>query len=251
MYCPKCGKEVGDNAKFCSKCGASLLPAGSERKIFSVDKEALHNTTEKALDKAGKTINKAGNTLNKAYSHAAQKTSNALREAKDKTDLAVSDYKRNRELNEQRREEQRKEEEQRREERRREEEQRREERYKEEEQRREEWRKEENNRRENEYARSYNNAPSGAYYPDDQSKTVSLFEWVIVLILMAIPIVNFIVGIVWILSENLTKRNYAIAALILFVIKLVIFIFGVYSGYSWLTSTPVYELIEFLSNEGY
>jgi len=59
-------------------------------------------------------------------------------------------------------------------------------------------------------------------------KRVSIGNWVGIFILMGIPIVNIIVLIVLLCSSNGSKRNYAIALVIMFLIScllIVIFIF--------------------------
>jgi hypothetical protein len=50
-----------------------------------------------------------------------------------------------------------------------------------------------------------------------EDKTITVGDWIITLILLAIPVVNFIMLIVWAVSDTtpLSKRNYAKASLIL------------------------------------
>ena len=51
----------------------------------------------------------------------------------------------------------------------------------------------------------------------DENKPVSLGEWIITLIILAIPLVNLIMLIVWAVSGNTnpSKQNYARATLII------------------------------------
>jgi len=66
---------------------------------------------------------------------------------------------------------------------------------------------------------------AGLYSP------ISTKDWVITLLLMAIPLVNFVIMIIWVLSDEIhpTKRNFAKAYLIISAISLVIvaIVFGV------------------------
>ena len=33
MYCPKCGKEIPDNSKYCGVCGAKIEQIDSEKNV--------------------------------------------------------------------------------------------------------------------------------------------------------------------------------------------------------------------------
>lgn len=61
----------------------------------------------------------------------------------------------------------------------------------------------------------------------DQVKIVSVWDWIGVIILMAIPLINLIMLFVWAFSEetNPSKKNYARATLIIFAIIILLFIF--------------------------
>ncbi|MGA9341156.1 MAG: hypothetical protein WBV61_02335 [Rhodanobacteraceae bacterium] len=65
---------------------------------------------------------------------------------------------------------------------------------------------------------------------DNQSSpTISLGEWIITLIVLAIPLVNIIMLLVWgfSASTNPTKRNYCRAVLIFLVVGIILaFLFG-------------------------
>jgi hypothetical protein len=61
------------------------------------------------------------------------------------------------------------------------------------------------------------------------SPTISMGEWIITLIILAIPLVNIIMLLVWGFSgtTNPSKRNYCRAVLIFFVVGIVLFfLFG-------------------------
>ncbi len=62
--------------------------------------------------------------------------------------------------------------------------------------------------------------------PDERAlfSPISTKEWLITLLLMAIPLVNFIIMIVWVVSDEVhpTKRNFAKAYLLISAISLVI-----------------------------
>lgn len=59
-----------------------------------------------------------------------------------------------------------------------------------------------------------------------QSGTISVLEWIITFILLAIPIVNFIMLLVWALGGNVnkSKKNFAIAGLIMMAISILFYI---------------------------
>lgn len=59
----------------------------------------------------------------------------------------------------------------------------------------------------------------------DQAPIISVWSWVGVFILMAIPLVNLIVLLVWAFSDgtNPNKKNYARATLLIFVIFILLF----------------------------
>jgi hypothetical protein len=62
--------------------------------------------------------------------------------------------------------------------------------------------------------------------PVEQAPVMSLMDWVVVLILTALPIVNIIMLIIWTVGENVNpnKKNYARAALIMTAISIVFFV---------------------------
>ncbi|HET6545572.1 MAG TPA: hypothetical protein VFG55_02370 [Rhodanobacteraceae bacterium] len=59
---------------------------------------------------------------------------------------------------------------------------------------------------------------------NQNSPTISLGEWIITLIILAIPLVNIIMLLVWGFSgtTNPTKRNYCRAVLIFFVVAIIL-----------------------------
>ena len=60
----------------------------------------------------------------------------------------------------------------------------------------------------------------------EQEKVLGIKDWLKVLIIFMIPIVNIVMWIVWLVSEktNLNLKNYLIASLILIVIFLLLWI---------------------------
>jgi Na+/melibiose symporter-like transporter len=61
------------------------------------------------------------------------------------------------------------------------------------------------------------------------NNVVSVGEWIVTFILLAIPVVNLILLLVWGFSDStpLSKKNYAIAVLIIMVVGAVMgFLFG-------------------------
>lgn len=62
--------------------------------------------------------------------------------------------------------------------------------------------------------------------PAPEAPVMSLMDWVVVLILTALPIVNIIMLIIWTVGENVNpnKKNYARAALIMTAISIVFFV---------------------------
>lgn len=62
--------------------------------------------------------------------------------------------------------------------------------------------------------------------PGDYAKVMTVGDWIVTSILMAIPIVNIIMLIVWISSanENPNRKNWAIATLIFMGIAIVLYV---------------------------
>lgn len=61
-----------------------------------------------------------------------------------------------------------------------------------------------------------------------KKREISVLNWLTTLILASIPVVNLIMFIVWIItSKRATKRNFAIAGLILVVLALVLCVAGI------------------------
>jgi len=60
---------------------------------------------------------------------------------------------------------------------------------------------------------------------ENQSKTVSVGEWLLTNVVMMIPFINFILMIVWAFSESIpkSKQNWAKANLIFMIIMMVLF----------------------------
>lgn len=84
-----------------------------------------------------------------------------------------------------------------------------------------------------EYNTSYNMNP----YPQE-SEPVSLGDWIVTMIIGAIPLVGIIVYIVWAFSNtiSISKRNYCRASLIFTVIAIVLSVlFIVIFGLSFMT----------------
>ncbi len=69
----------------------------------------------------------------------------------------------------------------------------------------------------------YNNTPTG-YPPTQETQVVSLKEWIISILLLAIPIVNIIMLFIWAFGggTNPSKSNFAKAYLIWAVIGIVL-----------------------------
>jgi len=68
------------------------------------------------------------------------------------------------------------------------------------------------------------------YYPQNfvQEKPVSVGDWILTFILLAIPLVNFILIIYWALSDSTpaSKRNYCRASILLTAIIVVLGVLG-------------------------
>jgi hypothetical protein len=60
MFCPKCGKEIPNQAVFCPKCGASLQAAGSQPNPDSVPPTESKNKLVRAMSIASPTQKTAG-----------------------------------------------------------------------------------------------------------------------------------------------------------------------------------------------
>ena len=53
MKCPKCNKEIVDNAKFCSKCGVNIAEALEEKaKLEELKKKEEEKVAEKKENQA-------------------------------------------------------------------------------------------------------------------------------------------------------------------------------------------------------
>lgn len=85
-------------------------------------------------------------------------------------------------------------------------------------------------REDNEYDRGYNNGYQAGYQAANQnpeeetSPVIGLGEWMLTLLILAIPIVGFIMSIVWGFSKNTnrTKSNLCKAILIYYLIMFVL-----------------------------
>jgi len=64
------------------------------------------------------------------------------------------------------------------------------------------------------------------FYSGKNLSTVSIGDWIVTFILMAIPLVNFIMLFVWAFGSNTpqSKANWAKATLILYVVAIVLLI---------------------------
>lgn len=83
-----------------------------------------------------------------------------------------------------------------------------------------------------------------SYEVDFQNKSiVSIANWVVTMIIMAIPVVNFIMLLVWAFSSSTpkSKSNWAKAALILMVIGFVFIILFWGSIAAFMSSSYAYE----------
>lgn len=78
---------------------------------------------------------------------------------------------------------------------------------------------------------NYNNQPYGPGYPNEIEKPVSMGDWIITLIVLAIPVVNLVMLFVWGFSNEVSesKKNFCRAELIVIgvVIALCIILFVV------------------------
>ncbi len=68
--------------------------------------------------------------------------------------------------------------------------------------------------------------PSGHTIDRSEAKELSVKDWILTMIILAIPIVNIIMLFVWGFGEgtNPNKRNYARAALIIAAIAIVLYL---------------------------
>jgi len=75
--------------------------------------------------------------------------------------------------------------------------------------------------------------PLRSYHVEDapMAPSLRLVDWIIILVLCILPVVNVIMLIIWALdaSGNPNRRNFSIAMLIMFGIE--IFIFTIFFGY--------------------
>ncbi|WP_322903348.1 hypothetical protein [Paenibacillus campi] len=84
----------------------------------------------------------------------------------------------------------------------------------------------------------YNNTPPGyPPQPGQAAQVISVKDWMITLLLLAIPLVNIIMLFVWAFSggTNRSKSNYAKAALIWAAIWIVVYIifFALFGAAMW------------------
>ncbi|MFD1886201.1 hypothetical protein [Paenibacillus wenxiniae] len=95
----------------------------------------------------------------------------------------------------------------------------------------------------------YNNAPPGyPPQPGQPTQVISVKEWMITLLLLAIPVVNLVMLFIWAFSggTNLSKSNYAKAALLWAAIWIVVYIvFFVLFGAAFFAN------MQHLQNSGY
>ena len=65
-----------------------------------------------------------------------------------------------------------------------------------------------------------------AYSPSDSSRPLSIGEWMITLIILAIPIANFVFYLYWAFggSVNVNRRNFCRASVYLFLIVVALYI---------------------------
>ena len=61
-------------------------------------------------------------------------------------------------------------------------------------------------------------------YGRQNSEYISVGNWILTVILMAIPGVNLIAGICYLLSKKKSKRNYVLALIVLILIVLVLLV---------------------------
>lgn len=71
MFCPNCGKENPEGAKFCSSCGKPL-PAGSAREAFDRTVNNVNNAAGHAAETAKEAFNSAGQKVDSAVSEVAR-----------------------------------------------------------------------------------------------------------------------------------------------------------------------------------
>lgn len=87
--------------------------------------------------------------------------------------------------------------------------------------------------------------------PDSRYATIGLWSYVGMMILFALPLVGFILAIVWAFEEsNLNRRNYARAALVITAIKIVISIILIII-FVVLLSGFIKDIYEYYSSGGY
>lgn len=81
MFCENCGAKLADNAKFCTECGTKVTPIAVEEKAVSVVKEAaakvgVPNTKEE--NKVASAFEKASEVATEAKSNAAEAVTGAV-----------------------------------------------------------------------------------------------------------------------------------------------------------------------------
>ncbi|MCL9659138.1 hypothetical protein SK066_16370 [Paenibacillus hunanensis] len=94
----------------------------------------------------------------------------------------------------------------------------------------------------------YNNAPPGyPPQPGQPAPVISVKEWMITLLLLAIPLVNLIMLFIWAFGggTNISKSNYAKAALlwaaiwiVVYIIFFVLFGAAMFAGFSRMENMP-------------
>lgn len=93
---------------------------------------------------------------------------------------------------------------------------------------------------------NYNNQPYGPGYPNDIEKPVSLGDWIITIIVLAIPLVNLIMLFVWGFGSEVSesKKNFCRAELIIigvvFALSIILFVVIGISAASAISHYPSY-----------
>ena len=76
MFCKYCGKELPDNAKFCSKCGKQLIEVLSQTADISDDTKIVQNKTEDDnLNKGMSSYNERSDSVFSELTERSQKES--------------------------------------------------------------------------------------------------------------------------------------------------------------------------------
>ncbi len=86
MFCPNCGQQIPDQAKFCPSCGAPIIrPAGS----FSEKMDNAKKAVNEAADTAAGVLNEAADSVSEAADKAADAAEQAMGTAKEKLNDAA------------------------------------------------------------------------------------------------------------------------------------------------------------------